>query len=1016
MKRVLKKTLKYLSITFFVLIILVVSIPLFFKSQIRTKVIAEIDKNISADVNFSDISFSSFRHFPHLSIALENVSVVGVDEFKGDTLAAASEISVTLNLFTLLKGNNLEVNNIDLEDPVIEARILPNGKANYTIVKPDTSTVKKTKSNFEIAIDSWSINNGRLIYDDKLQKTYIEVGGLYHKGSGDFKSEISDLDITAKVSDLTLMYNGIRYFDKKLFKADLNMEMNLKEKKFTFKDHEFQLGHFKFGFDGYFKLLDNGYETDLTFAVEETDFKNLLSLLPGIYQKDMDGIETKGEFSCNGFVKGVYDVKDNKMPAYHVDLKVFDAMFKYSHLPKAIENIDFDLVADNPDGNPEHTSLDLKTFHFEIEKEPVHGSISITGMENMKILADIKVKATLSELENIYPVKGLILKGNITSEININGVYNLKSKKLPAYHIDLKVNDGYVKYSHLPKAIEKINFDLIADNPDSNMEHSVFNLKTFHFELDKEPVHGNIHVKGIKDMYVNADIKLKADLAQLEKMYPIDSLILKGILTSEIKIDGRYNDSLKLFPKVDAFMVLEKGFVKQVGSPLEMDSIHINAELINEDGKVTDTRINLNNMTFLLDDEPFVMSGTISDLKKLEYKLKIDGLLDLDKLTRIYPVPDSKVKGTMDFDMITEGSLAKIEAKQFTQLKSAGTLEMKNVSFKSTDIAFPIHIDDALFTFDADKIILSRFKAEFGKSNVALSGHLYNYIPYLLKNNAPIKGDLTMLCDTIDMNEWFPASVSTSTVQTKKADTTREVLVISDNMDFTIESDIKLLKFGGMNISHLTGEIRIKNSVCTLNETGFNALDSKFVMSGDYDSRDAKHPMFDFKIDVDKLDINKAYKMFVDPKATPPASGNFSTKYAVKGELAPDFMPIYSTLTGGGKIVIDSVSIKGMKIMNHLKNVSKKDEFKDPTLNDVTIVTEIKGGKIYLSPFTFKASKYLAEVEGWQGFDERMEYFIKVSVLPLSLVKIPISISGHADKPVIKMGKGFTNADLEGLQ
>ena len=74
--------------------------------------------------------------------------------------------------------------------------------------------------------------------------------------------------------------------------------------------------------------------------------------------------------------------------------------------------------------------------------------------------------------------------------------------------------------------------------------------------------------------------------------------------------------------------------------------------------------------------------------------------------------------------------------------------------------------------------------------------------------------------------------------------------------------------------------------------------------------------MFDMDVNIDKLDFNKAYKTFVDPKGTCPASGNFSTKYSIKGELTPDFSPIYSTLTGNGKIVIDSVSVKGMKMMN----------------------------------------------------------------------------------------------------
>jgi len=910
MLKVFKKTIKILFITILVLLLALVSLPILFKSKIKTMLLTEVDKNINAKVDFSELGFSSFKKFPRFAITLYNPTVTGINEFAGDTFIDAKEISISLNIYKLVKGQGIEIKGIDLEDPLIYARILKNGKANYDIVKADTSTKTTSKGkSFEIAIDKWSINNGRIVYDDKLQKTYIEVGGLYHSGSGDFKQDVSDLDITTKVNDLTVEYNGVRYFTKKLFAADLQMEMDLKDKKFIFKDHNFQLGEFKFGFAGYFKLLDRGYETDLRFVIKETSFKNLLSLLPGIYQKDLKGIETKGDFACNGYIKGVYDVKDNKVPAFHIDLKVIDALFKYSHLPKALERINFDFVADNPDGNP---------------------------------------------------------------------------------------------------------------------EHSTYNLKTFHVEINKEPIHGSLCVKGKKHMYVTADIKLKADLAEIEKMYPVDGLVLRGILTSEIKVNGRYSDSLKLFPKVDAFFNLEKGYVKSKSSPLDMDSIQLKAEVVNGTGQIADTRVSLNNLTFLLDDEPFVMSGAVSDFKDYNYSIKADGLIDLAKLTQIYPVANTKVKGTLNFDLEAEGNVTEIEAKQYNQLKTNGTLEVKNVSYKNTDIAFPIHIDDALFTFTPDKIVLNRFQAEFGKSNIILSGHLYNYIPYIIRNDAPIKGDLTLYCDTMDLNQWFPSTASTPTTQT--TDTTKktataststvqpEVVVIPDNIGFTIDSDIKMVKFGDMDIANLNGEIKIQNGVLTLTETGFNTLDSKMSVSGDYSTKNAKHPTFDMDISVDKLDFDKAYKTFVDPKGTCSAAGNFSTKYSLKGEVTADFSPIYSTLEGSGKIIIDSVSVKGMKLMNHIKNVSKKEEFKDPQLADVTIDTEIKKGRFLIYPFSFKVSKFLTEVEGSQGLeDETIDYSIKLSVLPFSKLKIPMTIKGTSDKPIIKMGKGFDNSDFDKL-
>jgi hypothetical protein len=218
-----------------------------------------------------------------------------------------------------------------------------------------------------------------------------------------------------------------------------------------------------------------------------------------------------------------------------------------------------------------------------------------------------------------------------------------------------------------------------------------------------------------------------------------------------------------------------------------------------------------------------------------------------------------------------------------------------------------------------------------------------------------------------------------------------------------------------MDIDNLEGEIKIKNSVCTLNDTKFRSMDSKFVVSGDYDTRNVSHPLFDLNVDVDELNINKAYKMFVDPNGIAPAEGNFSTKYAIKGEVTPDFSPILSSLTGSGKIDIDSVVVKGMKIMNHIKNISKKEEFNNPALNDITIETVIKEGKLFMSPFTFKVSKFLTEVEGWQGFDEKMDYSIKLSVPPFNKLKIPVAISGNVNKPVIKIGKGFSHLDMDKL-
>ena len=881
----------------------IIAVPFIFKNRIKEKVLLTIDKQINAEFNFTDISVSPFKNFPHVTITFHDMTLIGKNYFKKDTLAAVNALSVSFELLGIIKGKEIEMRSIHLDKPFIHAIVLKNGLANYDIMLPQDTTgnSKNDTSSFDINVDHWEISEGKLIYDNREQSTYIALDGLNHKGNGDFKEDISDLDITTRVSELTFAYGGVKYFNKKKFKADLLMEMNFKEQKFTFKDHEFEINHFKFGFDGFFKLLETGYETDIRFVVKETSFKNLLSILPGIYLKDMEGIQTKGNFNCNGIIKGIFKNDGTRIPAYHFDIAVKDGMFKYSHLPKAIENINFHLIADNNDGNPDHSIIDLKTFHLDMDKNPVNGKVKINGLSNMQ---------------------------------------------------------------------------------------------------------------------VSADIKAKLNLEDIEKMYPINGIILKGVLQTEIKAEGTYNQTMKTFPVIDAFFDLKNGYIKDKDYPEPMEQIHCNVEMKNNTGKEEDTQILVNTLTYLLDEDPFEIHGSISNLSDYNYDIKAKGLIDLGKITKIYPIESTTLSGTIDADISTQGKLSDITNKQFEKLTAEGTLEAKNVVYISKDLQQPIKITDALLSLSPQKIVLTRFQGVAGKSNISLSGHVFDYMPYILLKSDAIKADLVMQCDTLDINEWMaPAAPVKSKDSAAAASAPMEIIEIPTGLDFVFDSDIKKIKFGTLEIANLDGEIRIKNGVMTLNETGFDAVDAAFNVSGDYDTRDPKHPKFDLVLDINGLDINKAYNTFSTVQSAAPSAsktfGVFSTKYKLKGELAHDFEPILETLMGSGTVVIEDAEVKGLKLFTNISKLTKKQELKDPHVSDIVMNSEIKGGKVMIKPFSFKVSRFMADIEGTQGFDNSISYLIKISVPPLSKVKIPIHVTGTVDNPNVKLGKGHENFNFD---
>src|SRR5258706_9474469 len=137
----MRKTIKVSAVVLAVLLVLAFTLPYLFKGKILAIAREQVNKNINARVDFSDVDISLFRHFPRLAVGLENLQVVGIESFSKDTLIAAAQIDVALNLFSLFGGSDMNIYSITVNKPRIHVIVDKNGKANWDISKPDTSTV-----------------------------------------------------------------------------------------------------------------------------------------------------------------------------------------------------------------------------------------------------------------------------------------------------------------------------------------------------------------------------------------------------------------------------------------------------------------------------------------------------------------------------------------------------------------------------------------------------------------------------------------------------------------------------------------------------------------------------------------------------------------------------------------------------------------------------------------------------------------------------------------------------------
>lgn len=425
-----KKILKITGIVLLVLVLAAFAIPYFFKDKIVALIKTEVNKNVNAKVDFADVDISFFRHFPRVAVALEGLRVVGIDHFSRDTLISAKDIDIAVNLMSIIKGTDMRVYSVTINEPRIHALVNKDGKANWDIAKEDTSasTAAGEEKPFSLELNKYSIKNGYLNYRDESSNMGSEIINLNHEGSGDFTSDLFTLSTKTTADEVTFDYGGIPYLYKTKTDIDADIEVDNKTSKYSFKTEDVQLNDLKLSAEGFFQLVnDSVYNMDVKFNAPSTEFKTILSLIPAVYKKEFDKIKTSGTAVFNGFAKGTYS--NTSIPAYNINLEVKDGFFQYPDLPKPIKNINLILKVNNPDGVTDNTVIDIPKGHIEMDSDPFDFRILFKKpLTDMYVDAGVKGKLDLSRIVQFVKLEaGTKLAGLLNADIEAKGNIDRKS-------------------------------------------------------------------------------------------------------------------------------------------------------------------------------------------------------------------------------------------------------------------------------------------------------------------------------------------------------------------------------------------------------------------------------------------------------------------------------------------------------------------------------------------------------------------------------------------------------------
>lgn len=729
----MKKFLKVFLIVIALLLAIIVILPFAFKGKIVAAVKKAANENVNANVEFKDVNLSLIRNFPNLSVRLDSLSVVGVERFDGDTLVSVPKFHVTVNLMSLFRGSNYEVRSVAVDDARVFLKVLADGKANWDIMKVDSTATADTvvePSEFNVSLKRLSLNNAFVIYDDASINAYVKAENINHTLKGDFSQDITDLDITLSIDRLLLSYDGVRYLNRVKTNFNSTINANLAKELYTFSDARLLLNELELQADGSFAIIDEDYDMDITFKAVRNEFKNFISLIPAIYTKDFENLKTTGTLAFNGFVKGRYT--ENTLPSFSLDISIADGSLRYPDLPGNVENINVKTLISNKTGDPDATIIDVDRFHLEMMGNPIDATLHLsTPVSDPYVDAVVNGRINLSDISKVYPLdQGESMSGLLIADFAFKGKQSdAENQRFNAIQAKGQLNLSNINYvsTDYPKGIQitRAQFDLspaeisMADfiltigQNDLSAKGKLSNYLAYTF--DKGDLRG---VMDMRSGYINLNDFMSNDTANTADTTASDLLVIEVPANIDFKVNSQFNrviyDKLELTNVTGSLQVKDKQVLIQ------------NLKFNTMEGQMT---LNGSYSTQQGQDPAFDMA---MNLQNIQVKKAFENFVTVEKLVPIAKQTEGRISSTLKIstklgqDMmplpatlfgegnLTSQSLVINNISTFNRLADALKLEQfKQWALEKVNLSFKI---------EEGKVFVKPFNTKIGNINTEISG------------------------------------------------------------------------------------------------------------------------------------------------------------------------------------------------------------------------------------------------------------------------------------------------------
>ncbi len=423
MPKYLKIPLIILAVVVFIFVAAGITLKLMFPpAKLRALLMPKIEEAVGRPVKVESFSL---KVWTGLGVQLKGIELANAKNFDSQPMATIEAVTLKVNLLALLK-RQLAVTSLSIDKPSILIQKSVKGAFNFDdLIKvlPADSAKKQPppgSSPVSIAVQSFRINDGSFVFEDRQLNMRAEVLGINEQLKLDADAKLENIRTTGwiKVKEIRTSIPGVN-LSGIYVNVDHDISINLPAAVVTINHLTVAPQGIALTLAGTVSDFDSLPVLDLALKTTAIDMKQIFAAIPPEFKAQAKDVQATGKIELGLKITGQIDPKDPKsMPKVDGMVGLRNIGVKYAMLPKSISDVNGDIFFSEKDLDIKKIAAKLGTAGFEM-------SCLVKNFEDPYIKAAFKGNFDLGEVKEYVPLEeGMTLAGKIKADFKVDGKVN----------------------------------------------------------------------------------------------------------------------------------------------------------------------------------------------------------------------------------------------------------------------------------------------------------------------------------------------------------------------------------------------------------------------------------------------------------------------------------------------------------------------------------------------------------------------------------------------------------------